>query len=317
MIKKTKTWLLGLILGVLLILVVVILYNERSTDPNTFRSELVEIDSSAVTEIIISPRAAPEELVRLMKQGEKWVIEVAKDKVAETDHEMISAALGTLINLKALRLAADSESKLSEYQVDEAGTRVKLMAGADLIVDIIFGKFEYKDQRSMFSYVRLADEVKIYAVDGLPDMSFNRPVAAWRNQSVLQFNVLDIGGIEMINPDEPAMILSLNEQGWLDGNQPADSIAVANYLNSISNVSSGNFLDHLEESSLGSPAYELKVKTDDVNFIHIRAFDLGMIDDTTTQYLINSSQNPASYFDGSVDGLFEKLFVNRSRFKLE
>ena len=58
--------------------------------------------------------------------------------------------------------------------VDTAGTRVKVFEGNDNTLDLIVGKFAFKQPRQMNTYVRLNGENEVYETEGFLDMAFNQ-----------------------------------------------------------------------------------------------------------------------------------------------
>jgi hypothetical protein len=109
--------------------------------------------------------------------------------------------INTLASLRATRVAANEKSQWKQYEVtDSAASRVQLFAGKKMVVDLYLGKlsyqqpkntnpyYYYQQQGKMTSYIRPAKDKKVYAVDGLLALSFNRQASDFRDRTVIRGN---------------------------------------------------------------------------------------------------------------------------------
>lgn len=318
---KTK-WLVG-IFAVLLLLsaVVIITNNSKSTVSRnrTFKSELTDFDTTKVTQIVISPKMKGEQIT-LSKNGEDWKV-IVDGKKYNADPGTIEGMLNTLVTLRATRIAANSKGQWKEYEVtDSTASRVQLLAGKKILVDLYLGKFtyqqpknrnpyNYQQQGKMTSYVRVAGEKEVYAVDGLIAMSFNRQASDFRDRTLIRSEKENWKRLSYSGPDRT---FDLVKQGnnWTIGGITADSAAVDKYLTSVAWLRSTYFI---EESFMTSdkPMYTLSIEGENLlSPIKVNAFPA----DTTNGYVITSSLNEGAYFSGKLSSLFEKIFVNQEYF---
>ena len=323
MFSKMKTkWLVG-IFSILLVLSVIALISSNSKSTisrnRTFKSELTDFDTTKVTQIYIYPKMKKEAII-LSKSGEDWKVAVG-DKKYNADPNSIRGMISTLLNLRATRLAANDKSQWAQYEVtDSAASRVQLIEGKKTVVDLYLGKFSYQQpknmnpynyqqQGKMTSYVRLAGDKEVYAVEGLIAMSFNRQAGDFRNRTIIRSNKESWNRLAFTGPDKTFNLVKQGDKWIIDG-MMADSATVVKYLSSLAWLSNSNFV---EESVMSSdkPLYTLSIEGENLpSPIRVSAFPA----DTTNKYAIGSSLNEGAFFSGSSNGLFEKIFVGSDYF---
>ena len=240
-----------LLLGVLVVLVgiyLVVKFTDSSGRSKSFRSELVSVNDEAVTKLEIM---SPSDTTVLEKNGESW--KVNGEYVA--DPATVSTALKTLQSIKPSRLASRSEDSWKDFQVDNTGTRVVAYEGGDKTLDIILGRFDMEGQRSFYSYVRLSEESDVYVAKDFMKMSISTGSKAYRNDDILKVNKDSLTAIQFNYPDS-AFSLIKTENQWLVDDMPADSAAVAGYLNGLRFVTSRNFADNPDAPAVYNVVYE-------------------------------------------------------------
>ena len=240
-----------LLLGVLVVLVgiyLVVKFTDSSGRSKSFRSELVSVNDEAVTKLEIM---SPSDTTVLEKNGESWKLN--GEYVA--DPATVSTALKTLQSIKPSRLASRSEDSWKDFQVDNTGTRIVAYEGGDKTLDIILGRFDMEGQRSFYSYVRLSEESDVYVAKDFMKMSISTSSKAYRNDDILKVNKDSLTAIQFNYPDS-AFSLIKTENQWLVGDMPADSAAVAGYLNGLRFVTSRNFADNPDAPAVYNVVYE-------------------------------------------------------------
>lgn len=321
MYKKLNIKSLSIIFAVLLILVIIIFYIDSKKGERTFRSNIVDIDTSKVTSILIYPKRSNLEAVEIQRKGSLWKVKSGQ-KLFNADENIVNNILKTLTELKPKRVAATDKSRWKEFEVtDSLATRVKLITGKKTQADIYFGKFSYQQPKNQMAYyynqqgtintyVRIAGDKIVYVVEGYLGMTLNRELNDFRNKSILKSNKSNWTRLSFTYPADSSFYLAKEEGKWLVNGLPADSASVAEYLNSISWLSSSDFID--DQKPLHSePEFILKIEGD--NFtrpIQIKAFKT----DTANRYLITSSLNEGTFFSGRKSKLAEKIFTGKSRF---
>ena len=166
-----------------------IYFSDSKDEKRNFRKELVSIDTSKVTELLLYPQALQGKEIKFAKQSDGWLLS-SEDTSAVLEKQAVDALVNNLLQVKPKRLAARSEAKWQELEVDEAkATRIKVKEGSDITLDLFIGKFTFQQaegnpnmppqqqQPIMTSFVRLAGDVDVYAVDGILSMMYNRQVS--------------------------------------------------------------------------------------------------------------------------------------------
>lgn len=306
MFRKVNNKLLGFLFALLLLVVVVVFLFEGGKNERTFREVLVDFDTSAVTEILIYPKSKNHREVKLFKEANEWKVALQNGKTAGITSQRVTDVFTQLLAIKPKRLAARSEDKWNEFQVDTTGSRVKIMEGSENTLHLVIGRFSFQQPRTMNSFVRLYNDVDVYEVDGFLDMIFNQDESAFRDGSILNDDFNSWQQLQFDYPADSSFILIKKANKWFVNSYEADSSKVINYLRGLSRLTNTSFLDDVS-TNLSSPTFTLNITDADLNFSTIKGFV------TPTGYFVHSSENPETYFDGNSVG--KTIFVSISNFK--
>jgi len=322
MYRNIKNSNLLIILAVLVVITAIVVLIDTKKGDRSFRSQIVDVDTTKITSIVITPRSNPNSDIELTKKNEKWF--VSKDnKEYIADNNVVKNIFNTLVSLKPIQVAARTKDKWKEFEVtDSTATIVKIYKGKKKVGTIYIGRFNYiqpknvspyayyyGQQGTMATYVRVSKDPLVYLVEGFLAMTFNRDVNDFRNKTVLRFNASDVNRITFSYPDSAFTMVKENNK-WKIGDLYADSASVTNYLSTIAWLNSYSLVDTLKVSEKPN----MSVKFEGNNFavpIEVKAFK---VDDTNHVYLINSSLNPENYFSGKEANLKDKIFVEKSKF---
>jgi hypothetical protein len=261
------------------------------------------------------------EQVRLQKETEgNWKV-YSEDKAFNADTTIIYNMLRSLGSLRPSRVAAMTESKWKEFQVDDStGIRIKLLQKTEEVADLVIGKFSYKPpegqegmygrgQGQMTSYVRVYDEKEVYAVDGYLRMGLQSNINGLRDKALTRTKRDDISRVTFTYPGNLPFTLELQGTAFTINGIPADSAASAGYLSAIARLTSQDFLGDIPPGQ--SPAYSVKIEGNNMLPIDILAYPA----DTLNKYILTSSINPGTLFSGyGKSKLFEKIFVPMEKF---
>ncbi len=307
--NKRLLMILGGLVVLLLLTVLIKIPRERST----LKGNLVEIDTSSVGKIIITPKSGTGNQFEFRKENDKWSI-VQGDIVAIPMKGAVGNILSEIMAVKPQTLAAVGESMWKEYELtDSLATEVKIVSkkGKEL-AGLMIGKFSYRQVGNPYAgnagnniegttYVRLAGEKEIYAVDGFLAFSFSGGFDDWRDKSFVRCNKDDITKVIFTMPSDSSFILAKRDSLWYAANHKADSAKTANYLNSLSLVDGQEFEDGFKPGSF--PVYQIVIEGNNLLNITVKCFR-GEGD----KLVFNSSLNPDVYFSGKRDGIFAELF---------
>lgn len=190
MFKKFSSGILILILAVLMIIYIIVRYS--GSDERTFRDKIITIDPLTITEIgIKDPRKA--DAVNLKLSGTNWFVSQGSTEFM-ADTNIVKKMLDLLSNMPTKRYAGKGQDAWVKYELtDSTASLVTLKSLEKTLAEIYIGKFSYnmakgqqpqaqsRQQRGdMTTYVRLANEKEVYAVEGFLKMSFSSDINAYR-----------------------------------------------------------------------------------------------------------------------------------------
>ena len=300
--KKSTIKLLGL-LAILIAVYFVVQYTQSRSRSRSFRSELVEIDTAAVTRLQISRGA---ETLVIEKENADWKLNLENGKKVTATASSVKGLLNSLQSIKPSRLAAKDEDRWKDYQVDSAGTRVEVFEGTEKSLDLVVGRFNVEGQREFSTFVRLYEEPEVYSAANFMGASLTTTPTTFRNQQLARFTRDSVTQVSFSYPDS-AFSLSKISGKWMLGNVPADSAKTASYLQTMSYLSNRNFADDF--TPVGSPALSVTYQVNGANPIKIE----GYLPDN--ELVVHSDYNEEGYFRDST--LMDKVFKGRSYFSSE
>ncbi len=316
MAKKfnNKTLVIVLVVLVGLFLVSRALRQKQST--GTLNTDLVQMDTSRVSSILLYPSAEQGEEIMFTRNVTKWTVKKG-ELVVPADNFGVTNMMTELQNLDPERLVANNRDKWEDFGVtDSLGTRVIMKEGKKVVADIVIGRFDYqpspspyggygRNQGTGLTYVRLTDETEVYVIEGFLAMSFNQAFNAWRNQLVLQLAKNNINKLTFDYPADSGYIASNPDSVWQINNMPADSASMENYLNGLTRKSNSSFVDGF--NPVTAPDYQLTIEGNLTTPVIIKAYRK-----SPDELIIHSSMNPESYFSSTGNGLFSQIFKSRS-----
>jgi hypothetical protein len=314
MFKKFKSWMLMIVLAVLMIIYLLVRY--AGSSERTFKEKVLSFDAATISEIVIKdPKSKEGGPLDLKFTGEKWLVSNG-GKEYNADSNTVKNILKQLSDLPTKRYAGKGRDAWKKYELtDSSATLVTLKASNKTVAEIYIGKFSYnqpKDQQpqmqgrqqrgDMTTYVRLADEKDVYAVDGFLKMGLGSNINSYRIRSLAGVNQADITRIISEAPGNRNVLEKVNGT-WLFNGTPTDSTAALKMRSPLARITGSKFVD--QDMPLSNPAYSLKIEGNNFTPVEIDAFP---VPDTNVAYIITSSANPGSYFNGKEGGLFKKIW---------
>lgn len=246
--KNVNHWkLIALFGGLVLVFAAVRIFRSPMMEGN-LPASLTDIDSSRVTELVITPGKDPRSEIRLVKAG-GWKLKKGEE-VFRLDEGAGTNALRMLMSLKPERMVSKKESKWNEFMVDSTGTRIKVMAGGAVETDLLIGRSglnQSSGQQSMgtsYTFVRLAADPEVYAVNGYLDALFNRSLNDWRDKGFLRLKRDSVNRVTFQYPGDSSFVLEKKGK-WMISNQLADSTAVGSYLSGMEYRNLQGFADRI------------------------------------------------------------------------
>lgn len=306
MFNKNSNKNLWIIFAILLIAVILIFSTESTKNERSFKKDLVSIDTSAVTSLSIFPKSKPGQEVKLLRSDNVWKVFAENGKSFTIPNFKMQSLFGELIKIKPKRVAARSKSQWAEYEVDSAATRVVVYESGNEVLNLIIGKFAFQQPRSMSTFVRLMNENDVYEVDGFLEMTFNKDSKSLRDETVIKSDRNKWSKITLTSNELENYELVKVDNSWLLNGIATDSTKTDKALSSLARLSNTDYLDNVEESLLPPQASKLVIELIDGEIIELTSYK------SDSQYIVRSSQNLESYFDGNKIG--EKVFVIKDTF---
>jgi hypothetical protein len=314
--NKRLIYLLAGLITILILTVIIRIPKENAT----LKSKIIELDTSMVGKIVLYPRLNDEAAVEFNKANDKWTVQQGTI-ISAPRKGAVQDILTEVLNLKPQSLAAVNKAKWKEFELtDSLATRVKLLnKNGKTLADLMIGKFSYKQINNPYarnssdniqgtSFVRLYGEKEVYAVEGFTSFFFRGKFDDWRDKTFITSNKNDIISVGFTYPADSSYKLSKKESSWFAGNQMADSIQVAEFLNTLSNLNGQEIKDNFKP--VINPSYQLLVEGNNLLNFSVKCY----IDESTSEYILNSSLNPEVYFSSKKDGIFARLFKPLSFF---
>jgi hypothetical protein len=311
MFKKVNITVLLIVLIALLGVYLVIKYT--GSDDRTFRSIVLEFDPEAITEMHVNDYPEGKELKIILDEG-TWRIHHG-DAVLLADPDLMRNTLAMLSRMNTESVAATGKGQWEEYKVDQQqAIRVILYEGEKEAGDLYIGKFDFKQlpasapgrqpETTMTSYVRPADEKKVYAVRGLLRSNFQGGAKTFRNRILFDTDKhTNISKVSLSGP-ESSFVLQQGPAGWTIDGLPADSARTDRYLRLLARLRNSNFMEDMNLENT-HPAYTLQIEGNNFAPASLNAYPT----DSASMYYITSSINPGTVFDGTKAKLFEKVFI--------
>jgi len=315
MFKKISSGVLIVVLAVLMIAYLVVRYS--GSNDRTSKDKVLSFEASEVTQILIDDPKSLQEPVDLRKSGDKWMISLeGREYTADTN--VIKNMLKQLSNMPTKRYAGKGSDAWIKYEVtDTTGTRVTLKGSGKTVAEVLIGKFSYnvpKEQQQqamqqgrqprgeMTSFVRLPNEKEVYAVEGYLKMTFSSKTESYRFRSLTGINAADITRITLTEPGNKKVFENPGGK-WLMNGNPVDSATTARYRSTLARMNGTKFYNQDPGQALYS--HSLLLEGNNFTPVELRAYPVA---DTNVNYVITSTANPGSYFNGKEGGLFKKIW---------
>jgi len=318
MLSKNSSKVLWIVLIVLVVLFLILKFTDRSE--RTFRADLVNVDTAQIDQIVISQPARGER-VEIRKSNGNWQVK-GRDRYFQADNRKVRSVLAEISTLKPQSVAATSSEKWKQYKVtDSLGTQVQFKKGSEIKADLILGKINFKmpksqsqnpymrQQQEILMYARPYEDEKVYVTDGIVKLGLGSKADDFRQKLFCQVNVDEIKSLDFSYPGKSSFSLQKQDNKWLLDGVPADSAKTVNYLRKLSNARGSKFIHDFNPGRYNVYG-KITISPEGKDPVVLTAYQTD-----STQYVVHSSQNDESYFDGNAGKLFGKFFVEKDAFK--
>lgn len=274
---------------------------------SNFDTELIQVDTSQVSRIIINTKPPASEEIILQREDNGWIVSSGTVNTKAT-----STAVQTLLsNIRLIQtkyIAANAEEKWADYEVgQDQGTRVQIYTGETLLEDFISGRFSFDQQaQTGTSYIRLTTGKEVYAVDGFQTLTLGQGFNSYRNKVLTTAPPnLSFAQVTIQSPDT-TLQFTKTPTAWMYGDQILDSIKVENYVEQFKTLRGDTFADDFDELAASNFKYgSITLESPQLS----EAFQIDIYQDTSriNPFVFQSNQNSETWFDSDSTGLFQKI----------
>jgi len=309
MYKKKNNLVLIIVFAVLLLAVGVNELVKSSKGERTFRKDIIELQANDIRKISIFPKKAGNRVADLYLEDTLWKLKF-DNKVFAADQEMVKSIVDELANMVPERLVANKSNLWKDYDLtDSLGIKIVVYGPKNYKTELTLGRFAYNQAtRKPSTYLRVNNEDEVYAVEGYLAMTFNREMNSLRDKSIHRGNKNDLAQITFNYPADSSFTLIKQSGGWTLNGLSVDSTKMLSYLNKVSYLSGTDFRDDFIPAAVPAETCKVTLAGPDMKSVEIKAF----VDASGT--IINSTENPASYFPGDKENLFSRIFIGKSYF---
>lgn len=318
MATKFSNKKLLIVFAVLLGAFFLIRFLNSSKNRGNFDKNIISIDTAQIKSIKLLPKGSDEELTLFQNVSNEWRVKQG-EREYKAMNNTVESLINTLSTIKAERLAARSSEKWAEYDLtDSASTRVSVEMGDETLV-LLIGKFSYKPNQNpsqysqqrgrAISYFRLEGQEEVYACDGFLNMTFNRDINAFRNQTFLKTQTSVLTSIDIRMPLDSGYTFQKVDSLWmLEGNE----VLPEKFNSYVNNFSANNQSQFVDEEPSGNPNFGINLSGNNMEEVIIKAYELDSVN-----VIMNSSINPGTYFKVPRNGFFSTLFKSKEHFLSE
>jgi hypothetical protein len=317
MLSKNNSKILLIVLLVLVALFLIKKYTDHSD--STIINEIVTVDTAQIDKIVIYPPKGAAQIV-LEKKENNWKVK-SKNEEHVADKRKIKSILADMLRLNPISVVGTEKSQWKKFEVDDSlSTRVKLMKNDKVKADVLLGKFNFiqaqnaqpnpyqrRPQGEMISYVRPYNDVNTYSVEGMIRMNFSADADNYRDKTFVKADQSAINKIDFNYGNSGNFTLTKEKKYWKIDHEPVDSATVVRYLRYLSRTSGSKIVHNFDQNR-----YK-QIGTINIGSTNGKPVTLTAFADSSN-YVVHSSQNPDTYFDGNAAKLFDKFFVGKDYF---
>jgi hypothetical protein len=257
MTNATKS--LAVIFVVLLVLTAAVKWSSGPAASDAFRSNLVEVDTAQVNKMVIENPVNP--TLTFQRNDQQWTVSGNTQENYPADASGVTRAINRLNDLKVNAVATRNPEKFTRYKVDSTGIKISLYDDNDLLNSILIGAPQRAGQRSMNTYVRLADEDAVYTVEVFLQSTFSRELNDWRDKVVWDVDQSNISRVDFLYPaDSSFTIEKVDTQNWVSDGDSLSYTEVNSVLSRLDRVNASDFADSVSTDAFGTEKYALQIE---------------------------------------------------------
>jgi hypothetical protein len=229
-----NTYILGGIFLVLVLIALLVLQKPGEQSSGDASKVVFKIDSNAIDKIELK---TPASSVTLEKRGAEWF--VTQPLAYKASQENVAQMLSQVKAMESRGVITNKPEKFAAFEVNNAGTQVKLSAKGTEQAAFVLGKM---GSTYMEMYARALSSNDVQLVTGVFGFTFSRPVKEWRDKTIFKTAHEAINKIAYQYGDT-TFVLSLNNGEWSIGSEKAKKQEVENIIGQLSDLRCSDFAD--------------------------------------------------------------------------
>jgi hypothetical protein len=283
------------------------LYRSHTVQP--LQADLITIDTTLISQVRIHPREASRNAIHLQREEDYWIASNGQVHLRARPAP-VKAILRNLIKITTIDIAGKSEDEWLPYGLGPGqGTRVEVFAGSRLVEDFWVGNTVPDSLGTdSLSFIRNHGEQEVYAVRGLSTWPFRQFFARFRPKNLLTLPegaMLDSFAYQL--PDTLLLFRRINQSWHCNGDSIDNPGNIDRYLKNLRQLESTIFVDdydrNLPESQLFNSLILYPARSEQPILVDV------FLDTLREQpYLLQSNQNPTTWFGSDSSGIYSRLF---------
>jgi hypothetical protein len=247
----------------------------RSKDQTHFElPRLSEVESNKINRFVISK---DDSTIELNKKDDQWTI---GPKAYKADGIKVKNMLKAAVDLSITALVSESENYERYDLADEKKVNVQAFADKEILRNFAIGR---QAPTSQHTFVRLADDPRVYHARGNIHFTFDNTVDDLRDETVLAYEKSDIKGLtiakgkqsltltrkEVLQEKETPSGEKKEEQKpqtksqWMDSNGTvAREAIVESLINDLSRLKCNDYLEDSARDSLNNPTWTVTLNSE-------------------------------------------------------
>lgn len=192
------------------------------------KGRVLSVEAADVTAVELK---RPDGVVKAAREGEGW--QVTEPVKARGDRGAIEETLNTVVTAKMDREIDAAPKSLADFGLDAPAAEIDLTLKDGKHAVLLLGA---KSPTGVWVYAKERDKPSVFVVGESVLRDATRPVADFRDKTVLAFSRPDVTGLEIVTPAE-SMTIEPDGQKWKMTQptpRPADSETVSEVLERLS-----------------------------------------------------------------------------------
>lgn len=200
------------------------------------KDRIFKIEPADIAEVRLK---RSDEVVRLKREGDGW--QMLEPVAARADRGAVDDALTTIVTAKTDREIAAAPASLAEFGLDKPAAEITATLKDGKQLGLFLGS---KSPTGVWVYARDRDKPAVFVVSESVLRDATKPVADFRDKTLLAFNRAAVTGLEIVTRDD-TLVLEGGDRAWAltrPAALPADADTIADLLDKLATAKVKSFV---------------------------------------------------------------------------